>query len=279
MFYRLGAWQRVVMVGAAVGLAGCSWAIAVYAQEPADPMCESLFEEYIVVNRKTMSADVMAATQLIASRGRRNGYWRVVLAKLPEMKEYGERNCVRILGKMLELGALRIERLRTLHKGPSAFTPPLFYLELEVVDELLRRAQCAEGRTLNLYVVALARSLDPRPQQFLEQVIANEEEIKTSRRYSVCFHAAVGLAALGKSGGFNWLIAHVEDTETLHSVEYAWPAGVPDHNLGTCCIYALRALSGQKNLESRAEWEGWWAEVDKPFLPEPRMVMFEWLVP
>ena len=79
------------------------------------------------------------------------------------------------------------------------------------------------------------------------------------------FHAAVGLAQLGESDGFEWLIANCENTSG--SVTNAWPKGAPPGGgLGACCTESLRQLSGERARTSEVEWRAWLTTADKETL-------------
>lgn len=80
------------------------------------------------------------------------------------------------------------------------------------------------------------------------------------------FHAAVGLAQLADAAGFEWLIAHSADSQAR--VELAQPAHVPKSSLNTGCVAALRILTGEKSLNTRAGWADWWKAVDRKTLPK-----------
>ena len=93
---------------------------------------------------------------------------------------------------------------------------------------------------------------------------------------SARFHAAVGLAQLAHPTGFEWLIANSGTMRgPLPRVSNAWPPRVPDLNLNTCCVAALRHLSGENKLSTRQEWQTWWKTVDKKLLPKSHVTLVD----
>ncbi len=78
-----------------------------------DAICAALFREYIAGPHMIPTEDVLAASDLIASRGRTTGFWNSVLEGMRSAKGWDEALCVRILGKMLEDDAQAREILRS----------------------------------------------------------------------------------------------------------------------------------------------------------------------
>lgn len=263
-----GKWLILILAIAAI--IPCTKAAGQVA-ERTDPICENLFREYLH-GGKIFSDEVDAASLLIARRGRRNGFWRVVLAELQKENQLSEKGCVRILGKMLEEDA----RDRRVTPKQQETMPRLAYIALgpEVVTELLKRGEKAERYPLNDYVIALARARDVRAKAFFLDILTNKA--RTGYMSDARFHAALGLAQLGDTAGFEWLIAHSESD--MGSINIAYPEGAaPSRGLGVCCVAALRTLSGSKDLTSRKDWEAWWSQVAKPFVPQSVVQLVRYL--
>lgn len=217
-----------------------------FGKERVDPICGLLFEEY-VRGLKVDGFELQMACELIASRGRKKGFGRVVLAELRRGDERTERTCVLILGKMLAEDARARDIINSPGFRADRFArPPGVGLGEDVVDELIRRTQRADDDRRDDYVIALARSRDPRSREFLRYVVRSTQERRereeeamrtgppapqdprqdrnsTARRdtndqerqmvYSLVaeFYSAVGLAQLGDPMGIEWLIAHHGD--------------------------------------------------------------------
>lgn len=232
--------------------------------EQPDAICKALFDEYIVRVSKIPGDDITAAIQLIASRGRERGFWRTVLAELKADNEQSEVGCVRILGRMLEVDATARDVIqRERETGDVGQWIARVCLDEEVVDVLLARADAADRFRLPHYLVALARSRDPRVTGLFLKVIQGKHE--EGFMEGAQFHAALGLAERGDRAGVEWLIAHVEDQ--LGDVFYARPAGASRQNVGVCCVAALRVLSGEAELETAVEWQAWWFKAKADFKP------------
>ena len=276
-----------------------------FGKEQVDPICGLLFEEY-VRGLKVDGIEQHLACELIASRGRKKGFGPVVLAELRRDEQRTERMCVRILGKMLAQDARARDIINRPRFRPGQFAqPPGVGLGKGVVDELIRRAERAAGDRCDDYVVALARSRDPRAGEFFRHVVRSvqgEREMEdaamragppaaqdprqdrnaTERRetsgqqrrtaYSLEaeLYSAVGLAQLGDPVGIEWLIAHYGSpvADPFGAVEHKSRLGPAPSYAGTAfsTAQALRILTGQ-NLTTQAEWEAWWQKAQKPFLP------------
>jgi hypothetical protein len=252
------------------------------AQDQAgDELTRQLFEQYVARRSKISTESILAATHLVAERGRRNGFWKSVLAELRRNDEQSEIGCVRVLGKMLETDAAARDAIRrTKTTGEISAWVPTVQLDHAVVKELLKRADQADRFRIDHYTIALARSRVPEAREFFRSILAAPVPINpfgegpsgpihlTSTR----FHAAVGLAQLGDSEGLQWLIEHCDDT--AGTVTNAWPKGArPGGGLGNCCTEALRQLSGQRGLTTRADWEAWLTATDETTLHN-RAVIF-----
>src|SRR5262249_4203919 len=68
---------------------------------PVDEVTQQLFEQYVARQGKINTESVMAATHLVAERGRETGFWKKVLAELRRNNQHSEIGCIRVLGKML----------------------------------------------------------------------------------------------------------------------------------------------------------------------------------
>lgn len=246
-----------------------------------DDLTRQLFEQYVARQGKISTDSILAATHLVAERGRRNGFWKSVLAELRRNHEQSEIGCVRVLGKMLATDAAARDTIRRAETtGEVSAWVPTVQLDHAVVTELLKRANKADRFRIDHYTIALARSRAPEAREFFRSILADSAPINpfsdapsgTIHLTSTRFHAAVGLAQLGDVAGFRWLIAHCDDT--AGTVTNAWPKGArPGGGLGDCCIEALRQLSGRQELTSKADWEGWLTATDEKALVN-RVVIF-----
>jgi len=255
--------MRKILTKRAIGivlvflLAGYSYG---NSQEPVDPVCDVLFKAYLT-GGKIPTVDELAACQLVASRGRVTGYWKVLLSILKSDNKISERNCVRVLGKMLAADADARDRIKN---GVSKMVSELqkVYLGEEVLDELLKRAENSDRWGADLYAPTLARSRDLKCKEYFRKILEDSDE----KHYmtNAKFFSALGLAQLDDPSGYEWLIANSNDSGPILSG--AFPSGISSNNLDVCCVVALRTLSGQQELRTRAEWEAWWGKVDKPFL-------------
>jgi hypothetical protein len=250
------------------------------AQERApDEISQLLFDAYIARPGKINTSTVMAASQIIADRGRESGFWKNVLAELQKGDERNEIGCVRILGNMLAGDASARDALRRQKEsGELLASTPSIRLGKEVVAELLERANKADRFRSDHYAIALARAKVPDAREYLASIliarrapappaVAGGESAPVGFYHleSTRFHAAVGLAQLGDAAGLEWLIAHCH--EVNGHVSHARPYGTSQGgSLGSCCTAALQQLSGESSLTARAEWEAWAKTADKSLL-------------
>ncbi|QDT10535.1 hypothetical protein [Planctomycetes bacterium K23_9] len=227
------------------------------AQDPKpDEICQRLFETYITRQVKISTKTVMAATHIVAERGRNTGFWKNVLAELRSENSQSEIGCVRVLGKMLATDALARYTIRR-QKETGEISAWLASVRLgpNVVAELVQRGEKADRSKLDHYVVALARSRVPETKEFLQSVLRND-----NRSDSAKFHAAVGLAQLAETEGVEWLIANSESSQGHVSV--GTPRGAaPGGALSACSVAALQQLSDQR-LQNKSEWEAWLKNTD-----------------
>jgi hypothetical protein len=253
----------------------------VAAQERApDELSQLLFDTYLARPGKHNTPTVMAASQIVADRGRESGFWKNVLAELKTNDEHSEVNCVRILGNMLAMDASARDALRRQKEtGEISASIQSVRLGPEVAKELLERANKADRFLSDHYTIALARARVPEAREFLASIlvarrgpaappIAGREDAPAGFYHleSTRFHAAVGLAQLGDAAGIDWLIANCEDING--DVSSARPyAASPGGSLDSCCVAALRQLSDKMDLTTRAEWEAWRKTADKSLLP------------
>ena len=254
---------------------------AVAQDKPDDELTRQLFEQYVARRGKISTESVLAATHLVAERGRQNGFWENVLAELQRNDEQSEIGCVRVLGKMLATDAAARDAIRrSKATGEVSAWAPTVRLDRKVITELLKRAKQADRFRIDHYTIALARSRVPEAREFFQSILVapvpitpfDEGPSGTFHLTSTRFHAAVGLAQLGDPEGFRWLIANCDDT--AGSVTNAWPKGSrPGGGLGACCIEALHQLSGERGLTSKADWEAWLTATDEKSLLN-RVVIF-----
>lgn len=260
----------------AIGLVVLTMVPAVAAaQEPKpDEISKLLFEAYLDGPRKINTSTVMAASVIVADRGRASGFWRQVLAELKSGDEHSEIHCVRILGNMLATdAAARYAIRRQKETGEIGAWIPTVHLGGEVVAELIARAKHADRNRIDHYVVALARAKAPEARELFESIlnaktgatpadIAAGVSVPAGFRHldGTRFHAAVGLAQLGEPAGFDWLIANCEDPN-------GWVQNARPHladrggSIGTCCQAALQQLAGKREPLTKAQWETWWRLV------------------
>jgi hypothetical protein len=205
---------------------------------PGDVLCEKLLDEYILRRGKIESANIDAAIQLIASRGRENGFWRVVVDHFQQTPVNDSDYLLEILTKMLQ----RDGYARWLHSHPeelkrSAWVPNVA-LPSSVIDTIMTRAKQADRLDLDDYVLAVVAAHDPRTRDFLLAILNHRAKraagdlfgTKTTAKdvttpanpgakaasFSVRaddpllddsqFYAAVGLAELGDVAGLRWLV-------------------------------------------------------------------------
>jgi hypothetical protein len=256
-------------------------------REP-DQISKLLFEAYLNGPRKINSETILAASVIVADRGRRSGFWKEVLAELKSGDEHSEVHCVRILGNMLADDAAARELIRRQKElGEVSASIPAVYLGPEVVAELLERGTRADRNRIDHYVIALARAQAPQARDFFTMVLQQKQPIPPGTPLGVDvpdgfrygdgprLHAAVGLAHLGEPAGYEWLIANCEDPNGW--VQHARPHFADrSGSIGTCCRAALWQLAGKRKREliTRAQWQDWWRLVDPEEL-KGRVVQFE----
>jgi hypothetical protein len=265
---------------------------------------QQLFEQYVAQQGKINTESVMAATHLVAERGRETGFWKNVLAELRRNNQQSEIGCVRVLGKMLATDAAARDVIRRRKEtGEVSAWAASVCLGPEVVTDLLEHGRKADRVRIDHYTIALARARVPQARDFFKSIlratadqtspsttqptpgrdtkapIINPDQARavdsaSARPYhseSTRFHAAVGLAQLGDSEGIDWLIANCEFSQG--TVMNAWPKGSPPGgDLRTCCLEALRHLSGERSRTSKAEWAAWSKSVDKKHMLDHAVV-------
>jgi hypothetical protein len=273
---------------------------AVFAQAPQDPpsdvVCEKLLDEYILKRGKIESANIDAAIQLIASRGRENGFWREVVAHFEQSPVNDSRGSqsallLQILTKMLR----RDGHARWLHSHPEEMKRSAWVANValpgRVVDVIMARAKQAGRLTLDDYVVALVAAHDPRTRDFLRAILERgvgaergddlfdapgTKAVSVPKTEPVLiesrFHAAVGLAELGDISGIQWLV------ETDASVgSFYENAGHIDArgNYLQSRVLALADLTGE-SFKTIEEAQSWWAakkSTAKAFEPKKRVLL------
>lgn len=240
-------------------------AVTAAAEDQPDQLSQMLFDAYIARRGKINTSTVMAASHIVAERGRVTGFWKTVLRELQKGNERSEIGCVRVLGKMLAIDAAARDAIRREKEtGERRQYRASIRLGPEVVAELVERGRKADRFRVDHYAIASARARVPETASFFEMILDDD----TGKHYmpSAKFHAAVGLAQLGQPAGFEWLIASVG--KHTGGVSNAWPLRVPDLNPSTCCVAALRSLSGENKLSTTQEWRTWWETVDRGLLPK-----------
>lgn len=268
---------RTIILAAVALLACPGWTAGFLESSKPDPICQALFDAYIVRRGKIASEDILAASDLIASRGRSTGFWKQVREGLRRAdRDTDERVYVHILGNMLAEDARARENTESGNAGQTQGVP-FISLPKEVVPELISRAQKAEG-ALDAYVIALCRARDPRAEEFLLNTVEqsnimkkNKDDLGVRHNLSIGFHAALGLAEIGNATGLEWLIAHSDDDS--RTVSFAWPQRVPDYSLRSCAIAALRTLSGQPTLNTKAEFNTWWKTASNGWSPKSHVYL------
>src|SRR5262249_7608021 len=86
--------------------------VAIAQDRQVDEITQQLFEQYVAQQGKINTESVMAATHLVAERGRESGFWKNVLAELRRNNHHSEIGCVRVLGKMLATDAAARDVIR-----------------------------------------------------------------------------------------------------------------------------------------------------------------------
>ncbi len=237
-----------------------------------DRLCQMLFDEYVVGTGKIDSSLELAASQIVAARGRGRGFWRDVLRELQKDDEKSELGCVRVLGKMLELDADARDLIRRQEETGEVFQQEAsIFVGSEVVAALIARGEKADRFRVDHYAIALARARLPDACGLFRAILQDD----TGKHYmeSAKFHAAVGLAQSGEGAGFEWLIQN--SANSTSTVSNAWPRRAPSLNLDACCIAALQQLSGKDDLRTPQDCEAWWKRLDKPTAARNHVEMVE----
>lgn len=241
----------------------------VSVQTTPDPICELLMKQYVLVGGKISTDDVEAAIQLVGSRGRAHGYWKVVLDAFK--KSYRDKsgnvavrkNTLAVLNRMLTYeGWARWNHIRSV--GPVA-SPIGFYLGPEVLEQIIAHSAKANSHEIDAFVLAVRQAFDPRGKLFLQNIL-HSSNVGGSWQ-DARFHAAVALAELGEAEGIEWLIDHT-DADAGESYVFRVPhRNVPGGARSQCCQAALVDLSGQTSLTTRAQWRQWWDSSRSRFQP------------
>jgi hypothetical protein len=256
----------------AFSLATLMWLIPSFAAaqvEPArapDVVCQRLMEEYILRVGKIETADIDAAVQLIASRGRNNGYWREVLRQF-QRNDTNDNSTptprlLEILTKMLQ----RDGHARWLQSHPeeiSAWVPNVS-LGAEVVDAVIARARKAEAGRLEPFVIAVAVARDPRSIGFLREIVQVKSEAPNAdrgfapapptARIESRFYAAIALAEMGDVAGVEWLV----EAPPAGDVDRLPHASAQSGSMLESRVLALNDVIVQK-FSTIEEWQDWWA--------------------
>lgn len=237
-----------------------------------DDISAKLFETYIARKGKINTATIMAATHIVAERGRQTGFWKTVLQELKRGDPNSEVGCVRVLGKMLAIDAsARDAHRRFQETGEVGAWAASVRLSPDVVTTLIERGSKSQRFRIDHYAIALARARVPESKGFFQVILRipgatdpfsnvprDPPPLDTTR-----FHAAVGLAQLGESEGIDWLVANCLGQGTVMN---AWPVGARrGGGMGACCVEALRQLS-DRQLTTKEEWTNWAQSVDKKSL-------------
>lgn len=268
-----------------------SFTACVVAQDqPADEVTRQLFKQYLN-GGKVDSESIRAASHLVAVRGRRNGFWKEILAELQTSdRRAAEIQYVTVLGKMLGYDA---NSRRIMKSGEITALIPSVHLGPEVVDVLLERGRQADRHMMDHYVIALAKADTPRVKEFFLSLLQADEvkddafgiASQTPQRReprpmpSTVFHAAVGRAQLGDPQGIDWLVKRADLTHVNSSdVEHAIPQGVEwrDRQIGFCCGAALQQIFNNRKLSTKAEWEAWLKTIDLKSQPLHGVAWKDW---
>ena len=232
--------------------------------EGQDSICVALFKEYVERGVRVYEGDLLAASQIIASRGRTSGFWKHILAELRRGDSRTEVACVRILGRMLEGDAQAREVLRIKKERPNEIGAMVSVcVGDEVVKELISRASEVERDSVRYYMIALAASRAHEAKHLFSQVLADDKRPQYDT--TAKFYSAIALSQLGDEIGVVWLIEHLQDR--TGSVFSAWPEGTLSRNVSDCCQVALRRISGRSELRTASEWTHWWSSSKNDFKP------------
>lgn len=245
-------------------------------EQSHDAICEMLMQRYILATgMKTSSSDIKAAIQLISSRGRSNGYWKVVLGEF-------EKQCNTISGnRMVRAKLIDILTRMLTRDGWSRWnegrdqrliaSPMRSYLGPEVVKKIIAQATLAEDYEIDSYVLAVRQAHDPRSAQFLLRVLRSSNRGGTWS--DAKFHAAVGLAELGVYEGVEWLIYFTDSSTGRQSIFKAPHRDATGRRVYKSCTAALADLTGQKELTTQAQWIAWWTDGRKTFVPAGQVAL------
>ena len=232
----------------------------------ADVVCETLMADYILRVGKIESDTVNAAIELIAARGRNNGYWQTVLDEFrksdPSDSQSPSPNLLAILTEMLAVdGHARWLRSRPEELKTSAWAADV-RLSPAVLEAILAKAPAAARFQFDRYVQAVVAAHDDRAKEFLLGVLNRRADGRAADSFPIAgdqeveFHAAAGLANLGHRPGMAWLVeAPLGDTPMLEKR-----------------IHALQDLTGLK-YKTFEEWRAWWQTnpLPDPFAPTSRV--------
>ena len=238
------------------------------APKEPDPICQALFQEYIVRSGKVPTEDILAATELIASRGRATGFWKPVLEGLRKVSGWDEIRYVRILGKMLEQDAVARDYIKA---GGEPQADAIVYLPADIVPELISRAEKAEEYPVDAYVIALVRARDSRAKDFFQRMLESEKH--GGGWSSIKFHAALGLAELGDPSGMQWLITHSDDDSP--GIINGRPESASRQNLSSSVMVSLQILSGRRDFKTKTEFEEWWKTAEATWSPKNHVYLVD----
>ena len=234
----------------------------------SDVVCDTLLRDYVLNVGKIESRAVNAAIQLLGARGRAGKYWQVVLRRFQETDANGRTaiqssRLLTVLTIMLEYdGQARWLLARPDALRQSAWIPQIT-LSNDVLDTIISKAKQADHNQLDAYVIALVAAHDPRGQAFLKSVL---ESTDGTAEEGTRFHAAVGLAELGDTAGFRWLVESAPGG-------FIWSAPHVETSGGSCLdsrVHALNDLVGVKK-ETIEEWQAWWKVQKEIVAPNGRV--------
>ena len=156
-----------------------------------DQLSQMLFDTYLAHGGKANTTTVMAASHIVAERGRNTGFWREVLAELRKENEQSEIGCVQFLGKMLAIDAAARDVIRREKEtGEIGQWRASVSLGSEVVAELVSRGEKADRFRADHYAIALARARVPDAINFFRMILRDEGA--EHHLDSTKFHAARG---------------------------------------------------------------------------------------
>jgi hypothetical protein len=263
-------------------------------ENPSDVVCERLLNEYILKRGKIESANIEAAIQLIASRGRDNGYWRVVVEHFEQSPVNDSRGSqsqllLRILTKILQSdGWSRWVRAHPEELKSSQTGAPI-RLPVSVIDTIVARAKQADRLNRDDYIIALVAAHDSRTRDFLRGILDRKKDEATKRDLfdtgeqdasvpggplsdGSRFYAAVGLAELGDLDGVRWLVEAPTDIGGSLFPTYVSHVDASGDLLQSR-VLALADLTGQP-FQTIEEAQSWWATnrpTEKEYKPKARV--------